>query len=107
MTDERIQPSRYPAERELIVLIRTGALMEAAPPAPPLLAHMLNADALAHPAIRDVLTRYDAALRPLFSATTLHAPQDVAAPGVGLQPISSTYHRVIADDSRLEALADD
>lgn len=103
-------PSRYAARRELIVLTQAGVLPAAAAPGAPPMAdsvHTFSAETVASPEIAAILRKHSGALRPLFTAATLHAPQGLAPPGVGPQAAPSVYHHVVAENDKLEALADD
>jgi hypothetical protein len=100
--------SRYAAERELIILTDTAILPEAAvvsAPSPNSSAHTFSADSVSHPTIGTVLKKYNGTIRPLFAATILPGTQILAPPGLGQVASPPTYHRIVADNSVLEALA--
>jgi Subtilase family len=103
-------PSRYAAERELIILTPADLVPAAAAPAAlPMDASIntVHAESVLRPEIAAILTKHGGALRPLFVAGTIRAPGDFAPPGVGAPAASNIFHRVVAENYKLEALADD
>ncbi len=103
---------RYAGDRYLVVLAATepvwgstslsalaeGAARSALPP-------------MAHPTIASILRQYDATIAPLFAAAPrtgtigLELRAHVAAPAPGAPGTVRLYHRVIAEDRKLDEIA--
>lgn len=101
---------RYAADRELIVIAGADVLPRAKDFSAPSLnfsAETFSAESVFHASIGGILRKYNGAIRPLFEASTPAAPLDLAPPSIAARAPALTYHRIVADDAVLDALAEE